>query len=153
MDELYHEVEQALGHRAFTIYGGALRDTVLGYPINDIDVATNYGPELGTGFTPLRDDSLPDYEGTNLAEVWTNGRINVAVFFGPIDPETVANYCDIGLCQIAMDQNLVHYTPHFTRDVENRTLTRIEPRPNLNHFEKLMTRFAERGFKEGDHCA
>lgn len=153
--DLIREVRAALpAGLPFVIYGGALRDRYLGYPINDIDVAISTDPDPDWGFVPAHDTSLPGYEGTHLDSVWTNGRINLAVFYRGVDAPYLSRYCDIGLCQIAVDKwGLICFTEHFQTDVANRTLTRIEPRPNLNHFHKLMARFAERGFTEGEHRA
>lgn len=115
------------------IAGGAVRDTLLGRAVKDIDVfmdsayktvfmnsvSAQYWKRLGRSHTEYKLANVVDevYE-TSFGYQWP-----VQVIFCSIDPEEyVTRYFDLGICKAWYDGTRIHCHKDFIKDVNNKTI-------------------------------
>lgn len=116
------------------VAGGAIRDTLNGRAIKDVDVfmdsayeqafkrSVNYQQwrKLGKQDTEYKlANVVKDVYETNYGYDWP-----VQVIFCSIDPEEyVTRYFDFGLCKAWYDGSHIHCHKDFVKDVNNKTIT------------------------------
>lgn len=152
--------KEKLGDRFAFVGGGAVRDTVLGRPIKDIDVW-------------ILVDDLSEFEGL-LAEAGLQLEFNLDYFnyralgtsvLGEVDGlpvqlvalrrdlcpsmETATAQFDFGLCQISYDGVGLFPTSAFITDMLNNTMTLDLSRPGVDEarsrarYERLKEKYPE----------
>lgn len=149
---------RAAGFLNTIIAGGFLRDFALGVPPKDIDVfieSSPYGSEyLGRriaealGIEPIEVTLQCElsYLGNNEADrIFAAGELDglpvqIIELAPGINPAGRVPRFDFGLCQIWMDENGVHFTDAFDRDVAGRTLTLCYAESQEEH-DRSMRRY------------
>ena len=167
--EAVKELEQYYDKISFVIAGGAVRDQIMGKPINDIDIYCNLlmkskavqktflqvldtmfsGKWIGTPTTTF--DSK--YNKFHVTSVELIGGPKLE--FISIDPkDTIASIIDrfdIGLCQASIYKEKLWTSDEFQRDKENKTLTVYPNRLSSSqicrcftyHLPKLILKYPE----------
>lgn len=142
------------------VYGGCLRDTVVGVgPIKDIDIAVANTPENDnaiTAFVARREDTdefnqfiggygnFPDVDRSVQVTRPDDLLVNFIVLGTdfPCTLEDVAKRCDFGICQIAMDSSgEVLKTAEFHHDLRRYTFTYTRSPFDEAQFARSMRRY------------
>jgi len=158
------------------VYGGCLRDTLTGRgPIKDIDVACEYTPAnlaaIDAYIGRLKDQHDKDPDALfsevfvleqmigygNFPDVYKSVQVSA-----PVDPtvnfvvlsqdfdfrkEIVAERCDFGICQVALDADGLFKTEAFEKDFLNYTFTYTREPFDEAQFSRSLRRwerFSER---------
>jgi hypothetical protein len=134
-----------------TVFGGALRDLILGTPVNDLDLATS-SPEserIALEFFAAAGKAGP------LTERHGNFVFNgtkVQVLRGihlPASARDVALISDFTICCCAATREETGFHPHFLRDLERRHL-RLHKIPYPLATLARLQKFNQRGFIADD---
>lgn len=132
----------------FTVFGGALRDTFLGRPVRDIDIAINQGSMVPRGAVQISNHDFGSYEDAKIDSVYELGELNIILFADNIGPEVMNKYVDIGLCAVAWSplQGL-HQSTRFYTDMFKKTLT-VQDRGfgregSIAHARRLLQKYPE----------
>ena len=140
------------------VYGGCLRDTVTGYgPVKDIDIAVQNTKDnllaIVAFYTTYGSSHLEQYIGYgNFPDVFASVQVerpdaptvNFVVLSDdfPFTPTDVAERCDFGICQIAMDSfGLTYRTGAFAADLANYTFTYTREPFDQAQFERSLRRW------------
>lgn len=149
------------------VYGGCLRDTLTGQgPIKDVDIAVEVCPEEEGAIAAFAEESCaqikvqfighdytayPDVAKSTQVYMPDGLLLNFVHVRFPVTLWNVAERCDFGICQIALDwDNLVHFTEAFARDKANKTFTYMrdpsdEPQlvRSIRRWERLSQKYPD----------
>ncbi|AIK68503.1 hypothetical protein Lo5R7ANS_33 [Mesorhizobium phage vB_MloP_Lo5R7ANS] len=147
------------------VYGGCLRDTICGVgPIKDIDIAVENTPEsiaaidayaAGDEFHSKTEQyigygNFPDVYKSVQVERFYGPTINFVVVSRdfPFTKKDVAERCDFGICQVALDHEGEYRSAAFRKDRLSYTFTYLrEPfdeaqyQRSLRRWERLREKF------------
>ncbi len=137
------------------IGGGALRDTIMGKEVKDVDIFIEM-PDMsddelckvlteitGHHFGRSVPESVVHYvfgSGSDVACVCDGGVYQVIATWTPTDTATAMRRFDFGICRVTYDGiNLVR-SPDFDRDVESKTFTLLRCN-STQEFARSMERW------------
>lgn len=118
-------------HEEAVIYGGFLRDLLVGTKPNDIDIAVQSNWDIRRflltelGAKACTHPDMESYKHSLLSGVTTlNDSRQINSFSMQVTAQTMVDYCDIGICRIAWSKRTgLVVSEEFLRDVTNKTLT------------------------------
>jgi hypothetical protein len=138
------------------IAGGAVRDTILGRPIKDIDVFLNYqhtdtvAQMLHSKFGYVKEtrewtkyQNLSDpvvVDAINLEKADETIPLNLIGLDEPKTMQMNVERFDFGICMAAWNGEKVYTAPQFETDVKNKTFT-LSRADNQEQFAYSMSRF------------
>jgi hypothetical protein len=138
------------------IAGGAVRDTILGKPIQDIDIfieddwTENAAELLRSQFGYVKVGEWKKYLGFSDPAMIRVAKFEkaeetipiciIGLVSGYVTPKSNIARFDFGICMVAFDGENTIRTPKFDSDVENKTFT-LYRADNMEQFVYSMSRY------------
>lgn len=144
------------------VAGGCLRDTLLGRPVNDVDIFVPYGKERLAalaieGTHPVLTKSIPEPYFTFNSDVrsvdyyaGSDGELPIniiGVSEGTCTPWQQLERFDFGICRVAFDGERLWKDLSFDRDARDRTFTLMVSQTDdqrdysMQRYERLLKKY------------